>query len=184
LLRAALDELEVDVNFFSVLRPASELAITRAFSRMTQYHEAFSSCNTNFRLNGLAPSRKWCCDCPKCRFVFLVMAPFCEPAHLCEIFGHDMLDDASQFEGFALLTASGGIKPFECVGEEEESRAAMRMLATDPRWRDHRVVRRLAAEVLPEFETGDGVPEDALGLSDEHSVPAELIPAVRAVLAA
>lgn len=184
LLRTALDELGVDVNYFSVLRPASELVITRAFSRMTQYHEAFSSCNTNFRLNGLAPSRKWCCDCPKCRFVFLVMAPFSEPAHLREIFGHDMLDDDSQFEGFALLTASGGIKPFECVGEEEESRAAMRMLAADPRWRDHRVVRRLAAEVLPEFETGDGVPEDAFALSDEHSVPAELMPTVRAVLAA
>lgn len=184
LLRTALDELEVGVSYFSVLRPASELAITRAFSRMTQYHEAFSSCNTNFRLNGLAPSRKWCCDCPKCRFVFLVMAPFSDPAHLCDIFGHDMLDDDSQFKGFALLTASGGIKPFECVGEEEESRAAMRMLAADPRWRDHRVVRRLATEVLPEFETGNGVPEDAFALSDEHSVPSELMPTVRAVLAA
>lgn len=184
LLRTALGELGVDVNYFSVLRPASELVITRAFSRMTQYHEAFSSCNTNFRLDGLAPSRKWCCDCPKCRFVFLVMAPFSEPAHLREIFGHDMLDDDSQFEGFALLTASGGIKPFECVGEEEESRAAMRMLAADRRWRDHRVVRRLVAEVLPKFEAGDGAPEDAFALSDEHSVPAELMPTVRAVLAA
>lgn len=184
LLRTALDELEVDVNYFSVLRPASELAITRAFSRMTQYHEAFSSCNTNFRLNGLAPSRKWCCDCPKCRFVFLAMAPFSEPAHLSEIFGHDMLDDDSQFEGFALLTASGGIKPFECVGEEEESRAAIRMLAADARWSHHRVVRRLAAEVLPKFETDDSASEDAFALSDEHSVPAQLMPAVRAVLAA
>ena len=149
LLRAALEELGVDVDYFSILRPASELAIARAFSRLTEYHDAFSSCNTNFRLDGRAPSQRWCCDCPKCRFVFLVMAPFSEPAHLREIFGHDMLDDDSQFDGFALLTASGGLKPFECVGEEEESRAAMRMLAADPRWRDHRVVRRLTAEVLP-----------------------------------
>ncbi len=184
LLRTALEELGADVDYFSILRPASELAIARAFSRMTDYHEAFSSCNTNFRLDGLAPSRRWCCDCPKCRFVFLVMAPFSEPEHLREIFGHDMLDDDSQFDGFALLTASGGLKPFECVGEEEESRAAMRMLADDPRWRDHQVVRRLRAEVLPRFEADDGTPEDALALSDEHSVPAELMPAVRALLAA
>jgi hypothetical protein len=184
LMRAALDETGVDVDYFSVLRPASELAIARAFSRMTDYHEAFSSCNTNFRLSGIAPSQRWCCDCPKCRFVFLVMAPFSEPGHLREIFGHDMLDDDSQFDGFALLTASGGLKPFECVGEEEESRAAMRMLADDPRWRDHRVVRRLAAEVLPRFGADDGTPEDAFALSDEHTVPAELMPAVRALLAA
>lgn len=183
LMRTALDELGVEVDYFSILRPASELAIARAFSQMTAYHEAFSSCNTNFRLDGLAPSRRWCCDCPKCRFVYLIMAPFSEPEHMREIFGRDMLDDDSQFDGFALLAASGGFKPFECVGEEEESRAAMRMLAADPRWRDHRVVRRLAAEVLTSSEEDDGTPEAALALSDQHNVPAELMPAVRALLA-
>lgn len=184
LLRAALEDLGVEVDYFSALRPASELSIARAFSRMTGYHEAFSSCNANFRLDGSAPAQRWCRDCPKCRFVFLVMAPFCEPGQLREIFGYDMLEDDSQFEGFALLAASGGLKPFECVGEEEESRAAMRMLAADPRWREHRVVRRLTAEVLPRFAADDGVPEDALALSGEHSVPAELMPAARALLAA
>jgi hypothetical protein len=110
------------------------------------------------------------------------MAAFSEPGHMREIFGHDMLEDESQFEGFALLAASGGIKPFECVGEEEESRAAMRMLAADPRWRDHRVVQRLVMEVLLRFEDGDSVPEEALLLSDEHTIPAKLMPAVRALL--
>jgi ribosomal protein S18 acetylase RimI-like enzyme len=182
LLRTALDHLRVEVDYFSILRPASELSIARAFSRLTDYHEAFSSCNTNFRLDGQAPSRRWCCDCPKCRFVFLVMAPFSSPEHLREIFGHDMLEDDSQFESFALLAASGGLKPFECVGEEGESRAAMRMLAADPRWRDHRVVRQLTAKVLSQFESEDGTPEDAFALSDEHDVPDELMPAVRALL--
>ena len=76
-----------------------------------------------------AARESWCCDCPKCRFVFLALAPFSEPAHLREVFGRDLLDDESQFEGFALLTATGGHKPFECVGEEQESLAAMRLLA-------------------------------------------------------
>jgi hypothetical protein len=110
------------------------------------------------------------------------MAPFSKPEHMREIFGCDMLEDESQFEGFALLTATGGLKPFECVGEEEESRAAMRMLANDPRWRDHRVVRRLGEQVLPQFADDDGLSAEALTLSDEHSVPAELMPSVRALL--
>jgi hypothetical protein len=182
LLRAALEELGAGVEYFSVLRPASELAIARAFARMTEYHEAFSSCNTNFRLDSSAPAQRWCCDCPKCRFVFLVMAPFSDPEHLRDVFGRDLLDDDAQFPGFALLSATGGLKPFECVGEEEESRAAMRMLTADPRWRDHSVVRRLAEEVLPRFAVDDGVPDEALSLSDDHAVPAALMPSVRAVL--
>ncbi len=182
LIRAALEEIGAGVEYFSVLRPASELGIAKAFTHLTAYHQAFSSCNTNFRIDGSVPSDRWCCDCPKCRFVFLVMAPFSEPDHLRAIFGRDLLDDDAQFEGFALLTASGGLKPFECVGEEEESRAAMRMLAADPRWRDHRVVRRLAAEVLPGFAADGGLAEAALALSDEHSVPPGLMPVVRAVL--
>jgi hypothetical protein len=182
LLREALAAVGAGVEYFSVLRPASELAIARAFARMTEYHGAFSSCNTNFRLDSPTATPQWCCDCPKCRFVFLVMAPFSEPQHLREVFGRDLLEEDAQFEGFALLTASGGAKPFECVGEEEESRAAMRMLAVDPSWREHSVVRRLAAEVLPQFQPDDGVPEQALALSDDHSVPAALMPAVRAIL--
>ncbi|HWX95584.1 MAG TPA: hypothetical protein VNZ01_01945, partial [Solirubrobacteraceae bacterium] len=126
----------------------------------------------------------WCCDCPKCRFVFLVLAPFTDPARLREVFGRDLLDDERQFEGFALLTATGGHKPFECVGEEEESLAAMRMLAADPRWRAHAVVRRVIAEVLPRFPQSAGDPARILALGEDHAVPAALMPDVRAVLGA
>ena len=101
-----------------------------------------------------------------------------------EIFGRDLLDEDDQFEGFALLTATGGHKPFECVGEEQESLAAIRMLARDPRWSAHRVVRRLSEEVLPRFAPEQGDPERVLALSDEHAVPAELLAEVRALLGA
>lgn len=182
LLQNAFGKQEAGVEFYSVLRPASELAIARAFTRMDAYHHAFSSCNTNFRLDGSVPARRWCCDCPKCRFVFLILAPFSKPQYLREIFGQDLLDDDSQFEGFALLTATGGPKPFECVGEEEEAKAAMGMLVTDPCWRDHRIVRRFSDEVLPSHPDEGGMPADALTLSEEHSVPDILMPAVRAIL--
>jgi hypothetical protein len=184
LLRSAVAEAIPDLELFSVLRPASELAIARAFARMGQYHRAFTSCNTIFRLDPALRGTSWCCDCPKCRFVFLVLAPFCEPAQLREMFGHDLLDDERQFTGFALLTATGGHKPFECVGEEEESVAAIRMLATQARWREHRVVRRLVAEVLPRFDASVGDPERVLALSDEHLVPDYLLQDVTALLGA
>jgi len=184
LLRAALAELSCGVQLFSILRPASELAIARAFARMERYHPAFTSCNAIFRLDPALRSASWCCDCPKCRFVFLALAPFSEPAHLREVFGRDLLDDEGQFEGFALLTATGGHKPFECVGEEQESLAAIRLLAVDSRWSGHAVVRRLVAEVLAQHPETAGDPREILALSDDHEVPVALQADVRAVLAA
>lgn len=171
-------------RLFSVLRPASELAIARAFARMERYHRAFTSCNAIFRIDPALRAASWCCDCPKCRFVFLALAPFSSPAHLREIFGRDLLDEAEQFEGFALLTATGGHKPFECVGEEQESLAAIRLLANDPRWSGHRVVMRLVQEVLALYPPDAGDPERVLALSEEHDVPAALLADARAVLGA
>jgi hypothetical protein len=184
LLAASVAELTPALRVFSVLRPASELAIARAFARLDPYHDAFTSCNAIFRLDPALRAASWCCDCPKCRFVFLIVAPFTDPGHLREVFGCDMLADDSQYGGFALLTATGGNKPFECVGEEDESLAAIRMLAADPRWRDHAVVRRLVAETVPAFSPEAGLPSRALELSDDHLVPAELMPGVRALLGA
>lgn len=182
LLRGAVAELAPGLSVFSVLRPASELAVARAFAGMERYHAAFTSCNASFRLDPARRASSWCCECPKCRFVFLALAPFSDPAHLREVFGRDLLEEPAQFDGFALLTATGGHKPFECVGEEQESLAAIRLLAADPRWSAHPVVARLAAEVLPRFPPDAGDPSDVLALSDEHDVPAALIAEVRALL--
>ena len=182
LLSAAVAETGVEVRQFSILRGASELAIARAFAGMERYHDAFTSCNAIFRIDPALRAASWCCDCPKCRFVFLALAPFSSPEHLREIFGADLLDDESQFEGFALLAASGGHKPFECVGEEQESLAAMRLLAEDERWRDHAVVRRLTAEVLAGRPDSFGLPEDVLALGEDHDVPAQLLEDVLAIL--
>jgi UDP-N-acetyl-alpha-D-muramoyl-L-alanyl-L-glutamate epimerase len=182
LLSAAVAEVAPDVQMFSVLRPASELSIARAFARLEQYHHVFTSCNRIFKLDPALRLTSWCCDCDKCRFVFLILAPFMEPDALRHIFGRAMLDDERQYAGFALLTATGGHKPFECVGETTEVLAAIRLLADDPRWRDQRVVRRLASEVVPRFPSDGSDPEPAFALSGDHLVPPELLAQVDALL--
>lgn len=184
LLSAALAEVAPELAIFSVLRPASELAIARAFARLDAYHEVFTSCNAIFRIDPGLRASSWCCDCPKCRFVFLALAPFSSPEHLSAVFGCDLLQEQSQLAGFALLTATGGHKPFECVGEEMESLAAIRLLAEDPRWADHSVVRGLVSEVLAQASPSEGDPAVVFALSEEHEVPEALMPDVRAVLGA
>jgi hypothetical protein len=185
LLSAALRELQQPApRCFSVLRPASELAIARGFARLERYHRAFTSCNAIFRIDPALRASSWCCDCPKCRFVFLALAPFSDPEQLTAVFGADLLADERQLEGFALLAASGGHKPFECVGEEQESIAAMRLLAVDERWREHAVVRRLAHEVLAPLPPSVGDPAAVLALGEDHDVPDVLLAQLHALLRA
>jgi UDP-N-acetyl-alpha-D-muramoyl-L-alanyl-L-glutamate epimerase len=126
LFRDELARRAPGLDWFSFLRPWSELAIARAFAREEAYDLAFTSCNSVFRRDPARRGGGWCGDCPKCRFVFLVMAPWMEPERLVRIFGRDLLADPEQAEGFDELAMPE--KPFECVGTRSESRAAMELL--------------------------------------------------------
>jgi hypothetical protein len=141
--RLISDSVDPGLTYGSALRRYSELAIARAFSRLTGYHATFCSCNTAFRQQAEAGDR-WCGHCPKCRFVGLMLAPFLTPEALTAIIGRDMFDDPEQVEGFAALMSEDD-KPFECVGERRESAAAMRMLSDLPEWNETVVVAVLGA---------------------------------------
>jgi UDP-N-acetyl-alpha-D-muramoyl-L-alanyl-L-glutamate epimerase len=137
-----------DVSYFSFLRSLSEAEITRRFARMERYHSVFRSCNAGFRLNERARAKNWCCNCPKCRFVFLALAPFLDRNKLISIFGTNMLSDASQLQGFEELCGVYGHKPFECVGEIEESRLLMAHLSVSAAWKDAFIVRELGKHIV------------------------------------
>jgi hypothetical protein len=184
LLADAVAEIDDAPNVFSILRPASELSIARAFATMTQYHPVFTSCNRLFHIDPAKQLTSWCCDCDKCRFVYLILAPFTTPEQLTQIFGTDMLADTTRYDGFALLTATGGEKPFECVGEVDECLAAIRLLTEQSQWREHPVVLRLAAEVLKAHPVSDSDLKAHFALSEDHNVPEALIGSVREVLGA
>jgi hypothetical protein len=128
------------IRFLSPLRSFSELEITAAFATLPGYHSAFRSCNRAFRIG--APSDDWCCDCPKCRFVFLALASVVTRREVVEVFGADLLDDETQVEGFSdMLDALR--KPFECVGTVDEVAQAFGVLVEDPAWTGAVVVERV-----------------------------------------
>jgi hypothetical protein len=159
-------EIATDLDYFSLLRPWSELAIARAFSRHTAYHQAFTSCNRVFRLRDA--SLTWCGECDKCRFVFLALAPWMEPAAVTAIIGRNLLDDPAHIEDYRALLGIDAVKPFECVGEIEESAVAMRLLATQPQWLSARVVATLAGELPP---LDDAAVARVLAPSSPHAIP-------------
>ena len=170
-----------DLDYCSLLRPYSELAITRAFARLTPYFDVFSSCNRNFRLLGPKPADRWCGQCPKCHFVFLALAPFLPKPRLLAIFGRNLLDDETQAAGFDALLEYQDHKPFECVGEGAEARAAMHALSQRPEWQEDALVARFRDEILPRLDAEQLALEPWLEPSAEHRVPERLRAALKAI---
>ena len=173
-----------DLRYYSLLRPLSELAVARQFAKKDHYDAYFSSCNRNFHILGEKPAQRWCGLCPKCHFVFLALAPFMPKTRLVRIFGRNLLDDDSQAPGFDALLEFQDHKPFECVGEGRESRAAMAALATRAEWREDALVARFAREIRPQLDPAELALEPLLAIEGEHRVPAAIWERVRANLAA
>ncbi len=161
-----------NIEYFSILRPFSELEIVRRFCELSEFHAVYSSCNRNFHLEGSRIEGRWCLDCPKCRFAALSLALFMPPGQVAGIMGGDLLDHGDQADGFRALCGLGRDKPFECVGEAGESRAAMAALAASENWCDHAVVIALAAEL--EQVTVPAL-QDLLAPSGNHSIPAPVL---------
>lgn len=163
-----------DLDYCSLLRPLSELAVTRLFARESRYDGVFSSCNRNFRILGPRPADRWCGQCPKCHFVFLALAPFLPKPRLLGIFGRNLLDDETQAAGFDALLEFREHKPFECVGEGRESRAALFALSQRPEWREDALVARFVQVVLPQLDRAGLALEPLLQPSPEHGLPPRL----------
>lgn len=165
-------EIMQNWRYFSLLRGYNELTISQRFAQFPQYFSVFSSCNRNFHIDGSRVKGRWCKACPKCRFVFLALAPSLPKSLLIDIFGGNLLDDATQISGFADLLGEGDHKPLECVGDIEESRAALGMLAEIPEWRQCKVVQAFSTaqwfknhqyETLCSARYGHAIPEALSG---------------------
>jgi len=166
--------IAADLDYFSLLRPWSELAVTRAFAEDSRYDDVFSSCNRNFRIRGERPADRWCGQCPKCHFVFLALAPFVAKPRLLAIFGRNLLDNVALAPGFDALLEYREHKPFECVGEGRESRAAMHFLAQRPEWREDALVARYVEEIEPQLNQRELALAPLLTPAHEHFLPARL----------
>jgi hypothetical protein len=163
-------DVAADLTYFSLLRPWSELAIARAFAALPAYHRAFVSCNRAFLIDSDRRTAGWCGDCPKCRFVSLALAPFLGRDAVTGIVGRDLLGDPAQSAGYAALLGIEADKPLECVGEIEEARVAMRLLADRQGWRDAAVVRSLGGDARVRDLDHDAV-DAVLAPSAPHALP-------------
>jgi UDP-N-acetyl-alpha-D-muramoyl-L-alanyl-L-glutamate epimerase len=72
-------------------------------------------------------------------------------------------------------------KPFECVGDGAEARAAMYALSQRPEWQEDALVARFRSEILPQLDASQLALEPWLQASSEHRVPLRLQAALAAI---
>lgn len=113
-----------NISYFSLLRPLNELQIGSVFSRSPQYFSIFRSCNVGSKKN------VWCCNCPKCLFTWIVLAPFMKTSQLVEIFGENLMEKESMIFYLDQLCGLSPEKPFECVGTLTEVNSALTYLVS------------------------------------------------------
>ena len=117
------------LDVFSYLRPRTELWVGRRFAGLTAFHRTFRSCNRAFHQDPAQRLDHWCGVCDKCCFIDLILAPFLAATELATVFGgSEPLDNPANEPRFrSLLGFEADTKPFECVGDADECRAALRL---------------------------------------------------------
>lgn len=164
----------INISYFSILRGFSELQIAKQFSALPQYHEVFRSCNAGSKKN------LWCCNCPKCLFVYSILSPFVGIERLTELFGEELLSRSDLSGVFDGLVGLSPVKPFECVGTVEEVRLALAMTAKSLR-EENKPLPKLLEHFSNSFDIDELCSDKSL-LTDfnyENNIPQKFLPGVK-----
>jgi UDP-N-acetyl-alpha-D-muramoyl-L-alanyl-L-glutamate epimerase len=166
------------VSVFSYLRSRSELWVAMQFSSLTEYHRVFRSCNRAFHQDRSARLGGWCGACDKCCFIDLILAPFMTAADLGQVFdGREPLEDPSLEDRFSdLLGLDPDDKPFECVGDAGECRAALLAAAVHPDRRGSPILEALTDRIRNEPGLRDDAVTEFLSPRGDHHIPERYAP--------
>jgi hypothetical protein len=149
LLRDALAEVVPGLDYYSMLRARTELWVAERFAGLVAYHPVFRSCNRAFHVAEERRLTQWCGECDKCCFIDLILAPYLATTELEAVFaGREPLRRDDLLPRFRALLGDAVLdKPFECVGDAGECRAAVALAAARPDRAEHLVLQTLANEV-------------------------------------
>jgi hypothetical protein len=135
----------------SYLRDRSELWVAQIFAKQSTFHHVFRSCNRAFTQANGRRAANWCGQCDKCLFINLILAPFLSRAALLDIFASEPLAEPGLQDQLRALVGVGlDHKPFECVGDPDESAVALQRVSELEEWADVGYLVELATLTSPD----------------------------------
>ncbi len=138
----------------------------------------FRSCNRAFHQDPARRLDHWCGTCDKCCFIDLVLAPSVARTDLEAIFGgtEPLENPANEARFAALLGLGDDARPFECVGDVDECRAAVLLAADRVDREGSRQLQRLREEVVRMSAAGLPDPTTLLAPRGPHHIPERYAP--------
>ncbi|HAI98335.1 TPA: hypothetical protein DCL30_02185 [Candidatus Peribacteria bacterium] len=174
------DAITEDLQYFSLLRPLSELKIAQIFAQLPQYFPLATSCNTNWKQVPKSGSERWCGECAKCAFAFTLLSAFLPKDALMTIFGKNLFEDSSLVILYRQLLGLEGLKPFECVGTPQEVRAAFVLAHERGELEGTPVMKLFMTEVLAKIPDPKALVAQTLLPSQDHALPSAFQSALHA----
>ncbi|WP_321392293.1 hypothetical protein [Emcibacter sp.] len=171
------ENISEQFHLFSLLRPLYELRIARIFSGFPKYFDVFVSCNREIK------NARWCGECAKCAFIYLCLFPFVKREDLVGIFGSDLILNPDIRKHIVVL-ASGGVKPWECVGVSEECQLALALaLEKDPEMEFTEYPFRADLEKACEGADLQKAEQDILqSFMEPNNIPRNIVPRLRELI--
>lgn len=142
----------------SLIRNRYEIKVVQEFSKYPQYFHNFSSCNRNFHITTctkLTWDQLRCWECPKCAFVYTMLRAFIEQSEVNDIFWADLFEKADLIPLFKELLWIEGIKPFECVGTNEEMTLALWIISKKEKKSDSPIMKLFEEKVKSRMTDSD-----------------------------
>ncbi|MBP0030642.1 hypothetical protein [Roseofilum sp. Guam] len=104
-------------TYFGILQPVYDFRIFKKLSYYPEVLPKIHSCNIK---------KPWCKKCPKCAYVWLGLMSVFNPVAVDRVFGVNLFDDPDLLMIFRQMIGLEEHTPFECIGEIDESRLAMK----------------------------------------------------------
>ena len=115
------------IEYKSILSSMSEIDIVQKFVKLEEFFPYFSSCNKNFKITWSSQSKRWCCNCEKCAFVYLLLSAYLPQKKVINIFWEDLFENEWLLKTYKWLLWIYH-KPFECVWTYKESKKALELV--------------------------------------------------------
>ncbi len=159
-----------DLNFFSLLRPYSELKIVKEFTAYPKYLPKFSSCNRNFLITK-KNEKRWCGECPKCAFAFCLLSAYLPINKVTKIFQKNLFNDKKLLPLFQELWGEKKFKPFDCVGTKEEVRAALILAGKQKEFQQSFIGNYFINKISYKIKNPENLIEENLKDSSDNYLP-------------
>ncbi|MDO8265991.1 MAG: hypothetical protein Q7T41_03545 [Candidatus Saccharibacteria bacterium] len=162
-----------NLDYFSLIRPLTSVAVAKLFSSYPKYYEVFTSDNSVFKINANSQSSRWSNDSPKSLSSYILLAPWIDEYNLVKIFGHNFLDDNNLSELFLSLLGANENPVLDCVGTPSELRLCLSIIYSQDRFKESYLMR-IAKEQNLIIQNYDLALVSALDLSNNHAIPEDI----------